>query len=164
MPPTCVQQACAVTRSVAITSSWMLLYTATIADLSLLFSCGLRGYHEYRAVWTPMLHEVPYTIHERTNPHDRYAIATRKVLPGRISESTVGHLPKEISRATRFVTMHGAIVTVDTNLRRSPLVQGGLDSPVQVTAKMDYSPQNKDAIVKYETLVQQFYKESRWQV
>ena len=136
---------------------------ASAADLSLSFPCGLRGYHEYRAIWTPALHEILPTIHERSNPYDRYAIAARKSLPGTlVVESTVGHLPREISRLTRFIMLHGAIVVVkilDTHHRRSPLVQGGLEIPIQVIVKMEYSPQNKDALFKYESLVEQYYKE-----
>ena len=36
---------------------------------------------------------------------------------------------------------------------RLPLVQVGLEIPVQVIVKMDYSPQNEDVIFKYESLV-----------
>ena len=137
--------------------------TASTTDLSLSFPCGLRGYHEYKAIWTPALHEILPTIHERGNPYDRYTIAARKSLPGTLAvESTVGHLPREISRLTRFIMLHGAIVVVkvlDTHHRRSPLVQGGLEIPIQVIVKMDYSPQNKDALFKYEPLVEQYYKE-----
>ena len=57
-------------------------------------------------MWTPTLHESMATIHESDNGHDRYAIAARKRLPGSmLVESTVGHLPKEISSATRFIFM-----------------------------------------------------------
>ena len=103
------------------------------------------------------------TIHESDNVHDRYAIAARKRLPGSmLVESTVGHLPKEISRATRFIMFYGAIVTVkviDVHHHRSPLVQGGLEIPIQVTAKMTYSAENKDAMVTYEELIHKLYKE-----
>ena len=58
--------------------------------------------------------------------------------------------------------LHGAIVTakvMDTHHRRSPLVQGGLEIPIEVTVTMKYSPDNKDAMVKYEDLVGKHYKE-----
>ena len=136
---------------------------ASAADLSSSFSCSLRGYHEYRAIWTPTLHEILPTIHQRSNPYDRYAIATRKSLPGIVAvESTVGHLPREISRLTRYIMLRGAIVVVkilDTHHRRSPLVQGGLEIPIQVTVKMEYSSRNKNALFKYKSLVEQYYKE-----
>ena len=48
---------------------------AASTDLSLSFLCGLRGYHEYRAVWTPVLNEILPAINERSKPYDRYAIA-----------------------------------------------------------------------------------------
>ena len=73
-------------------------------------------------------------------------------------ESTVGRLPREISRLTRFIMLHRAIVVVkvvDTHHRRLPLVQGGLEIPIQVTGKMDYSPQNRDTLFKYKSLVEQ---------
>ena len=38
-------------------------------------------------------------------------------------------------------------------------MQGGLEIPIQVVVTMDYSQQNKDALFKYETLVQQNYTE-----
>ena len=129
--------------------------TASTVDCSLMFLSGLRGYHEYRAVWTSQLNEVLPTIHERTNPHDCYAIAARKRLTGCIGESTVGHLPKEISRVTRFIMLYGAVVTVkvlDTHHRRSPLVQGGLEIPIQIIVKMKCNSQNKNALSRYAVL------------
>lgn len=98
-----------------------------------------------------------------SNPYDHYAIAARKSLPGtRVVESTVGHLLREVSRLTHFIMQHRAIVVVkvlDTHHRRSPLVQGGLEIPIQLIVKMEYSPQNKDAMFKYEFLVKQCYRE-----
>ena len=38
-------------------------------------------------------------------------------------------------------------------------MQGGLEIPVQVIVKMEYSPQNKDALLKYESLIEQYYKQ-----
>ena len=101
-------------------------------------------------------------IHERNNAVDRHVIAARKRLPGTIAESTIGHFPKEISRATRFIMFHGGLVTtkvMDTRHRRSPLIQGGLEIPIEVTVTMPYSPANKEAIMKYEDLVNKRYKE-----
>ena len=78
-------------------------------------------------MWTLQLNEMFPMIHERTDPHERYAIAAKKILAGCIVESTVGHLPKEILRITGFIMLYGAVITVkvlDTHLRTSPLVQG----------------------------------------
>ena len=133
-----------------------------MSHLRFSFLCGLRGYHKYRSVWTPSLHEVLPARHEASNPHDQYAIACMKILPGGLFESVVGHLPKEVSRFTRFIILHGARVSakiVAVNHRRSPLVQGGLEIPVEVTVEMDFSEDNKISILKYEALVNERYKE-----
>ena len=135
----------------------------TNADLSWSFPCGLRGYHEYKAIWTPGLDETIAVIRERDNPYDHNAVAARKSLPGTLAvESTIGHLPKEISRFTSFLMQHSALVTLkvlDTHYRRSPLARGGLEIPVLVMVKMNYSLQNKDALFEYKTLVEQHYQE-----
>lgn len=132
-------------------------------DISFTFSCGLRGYHVYRTVWIPTLHETLCLIHESDNTVDRYAIAARKRLPGSVLlESTIGHLPKEISRATRYIMFYGALVTAkvtETHHRRSPLLQGGLEIPIEVTVKMKTSPEDMKAMAKYEELVTKYYKE-----
>ena len=60
------------------------------------FSCGIRGYHEYKSRWVPVLHEVLPVKHESGNSHDMYAIAVMKRLPGTLVASVVGHLPREI--------------------------------------------------------------------
>ncbi len=126
------------------------------------FLCGLRGYHEYSLVWTPSLNEVLPARHEPGNLYDPYAIACTKYLPGQVAQSVVGHFSKEIARLTRYIILHGGVVSakvVDVHHRRSPLVQGGLEIPVAVTVKMELTEQNKLAIQKYEALVQEKYKE-----
>ena len=52
--------------------------------------------------------------------------------------SVVGHLPKEVSRYNYYIVSHGAKVTalvMDTLHQRSPLVQGGLEIPIQVAVE-----------------------------
>ena len=58
--------------------------------------------------------------------------------------------------------LYGAVVTVnvlDAHPHRSPLVQGGLEITIQVMVKMECNSQNKDALTRYEALVNQYYKE-----
>ena len=43
--------------------------------------------------------------------------------------------------------------------RRSPLVQGGLEIPVQVTVQMPYADNNRLCLDKYKALVRENYKE-----
>ena len=47
----------------------------------------------------------------------------------------------------------------DTQHHRSPLIQGGLEIPIEVIVKMEYSLQNKDAMVKYDSIISHSYKE-----
>ena len=100
--------------------------------------------------------------HEQDNTHDRYAIACLKKLPGNLHETVVGHFPKEISRFTYHILLHGARLSakvVDTQHRRSPLVQGGLEIPIEVTLAMECSELNELHIKQYESLVKEKYKE-----
>ena len=131
-------------------------------DVSYSFLCGLRGYHEYRFIWTPILHETLLVRHEHDNAYDRYAIACLKKLPGRLSESIIGHLPKEIARFTYYIMLRGARLSakvVDTQHRRSPLVQGGLEIPIEVKVTLDCTDKSQLYIKKYESLVSERYKE-----
>ena len=88
-----------------------------------------------------------------------------KRLRGRLANSTVGHRPREISRATCFFLLRGEVVcakVINKNHRRSPLVQGGLEIPVQVTAEMvDLTERNKAVLEKYKQIVVSNYKEPR---
>ena len=88
----------------------------------------MRGFHEYRSVWTPTIDEELVATNKADNIHDRYAIAAFKLLLGTLRPSIVGHLPREISGY--YVIIHGGRVScqvVDAHHRRSPLVQGGLE-------------------------------------
>lgn len=85
-----------------------------------------------------------------------------KRLPGRLVASVVGHLPREISRFTHFIIVHGAKVSckvVDVHHRRSPLVQGGLEIPCEITVEMTMTDTNSLAIDKYRQLVSDQYQE-----
>ena len=65
-----------------------------------------------------------------------------KDFSGSLAESVVGSLPCEVSRFTYFHIMHGARAlckVMDVHYRRSPLIQGGLEIPVEVTVEMDIS-------------------------
>ncbi len=89
------------------------------------FLCGIRGYHQYRSMWVPTVNEMLRVEPEISNPHDMYAIATKKRFPGFSSDSVVGHLPREVSRITHFIILHGGRVScrvTDAHHRRSPLV------------------------------------------
>ena len=81
-----------------------------------------------------------FEMFSRRKRYLRYAIAANKRLRGRLADSIIGHLPREISRATRFFLLRGGMVhlkVTDENYRRSPLIQGGLEIPVEVICEMD---------------------------
>ena len=95
--------------------------------------------------------------------HDCYAIPAFKQQPGLLRMLVVGHLPQDISRFTRFIILYDAVVSakvVDEKYRRSPLIQGGLEIPAQVSINMEYSDMNKRVINKYEALTNEHYKKS----
>ena len=119
------------------------------------FWCGLRGFHVYNEIWKPIVGELLRCSHERNNIYDRYAIAANKRLRGYLADSIIGHLPREISRATRFFLLRGGMVhlkVTDENYRRSPLMQGGLEIPVEVICEMDDTPRNRAIMERYKTL------------
>jgi len=67
----------------------------------------------------------------------------------------------DISPKKYYIILHGAKVTamvMDTYHRRSPLVQGGLEIPIQVTVEMDLTEKIK-CLDKYKTLVGEKYKQ-----
>ena len=63
------------------------------------FPSAVRGFHYYRRYWQPDLEDELYCRHEEDNPFDFFAI---KICMKNTGE-TVGHLPMEISRATKFL-------------------------------------------------------------
>ena len=94
--------------------------------------------------------------HKISNMYDQYAIALKKRLPGRITDSVVGNMLKELSRIIYFIMLHGASVSakvIDTHHRRSPLLQGGLEIRVEVTVEMPSSGKNELAIKIFQELV-----------
>ena len=65
--------------------------------------CAGRGFHYYRRYWTPYLREELICQHDDSNPFDVFPIKTCSQESG----GTYGHLPKEISRATKFLIDRG---------------------------------------------------------
>ena len=125
-----------------------------MADISMKFLCGFRGFH------APVLNEVLRVKQEQNNPHDHYAIAVIK--QHGLRQQVVGHLAREISRFTWFIINHGASVSVkvvDVHQRRSPLVQGGLEIPIEVCVVMKLSDDNKKVLETYKTLTIENYEE-----
>ena len=132
------------------------------ATVAYSFLCGIRGFHVCKEVWKPILGEHLNLSHERKNLHDRYAIVAYKRLPGRLADSIIGHLPREISRPTRFFLLRGEVAVaevINTTHRRSPLVRGGIEIPVKVVVEIKATAKNGLIIDKYKELVLANYKE-----
>ena len=71
---------------------------------------------------------------ENGNSYDMFAIKTCDQ-----RGTMVGHLPREVSRITKFIIDRGATVSVmltGTHYRRSPLVKGGLEITCKVSVSM----------------------------
>ena len=75
----------------------------------------------------------------------------------------MGHLPLEISWFTKFLLDRGATITATlscTHYRRSPLVQGGLEIPCAVNAKLIGTKKTKEILAKHLEMVQTHYTET----
>ena len=121
--------------------------------------CAIRGFHIYRRNWNPVLGETLHCIHDKGNPFDVFAIKTCSPQNGQ----TLGHLPREISRATKFLIDRGAEVNVQVSgnhYRRSPLVQGGLEIPCRLSARISVpSVKNNMLIERYKSILEELYEE-----
>ena len=103
------------------------------ASSTFTFTAAIRGFHVYRHSWIPRIGQQLNTERETDNPEDRFAIAVVDVIDG--SCSTVGHIPRELSRVLSHFMIHGGeiICEVTGQRRRSPLTQGGLEIPCSIS-------------------------------
>ena len=71
------------------------------------------------------------TFHrEFDNNFDRFAVAGKTLLPGKLAPSIVGHVPRELSRYICYALRYGTIITVEVKEELSLIstfVQGGLE-------------------------------------
>lgn len=121
------------------------------------FTAAVRGYHYYRRFWQPKENEKLICLHEPGNAFDRFAIKT-------VSENgeTVGHLPKEISRITKYFLDRGASMycTLSSeHYRRSPLVKGGLEIECQGVIETRATILQAKLTSRYLDLVKDLYTE-----
>ena len=100
-------------------------------DFEVSFCSVIRGFHVYQAIWTPTIGEELSTDREHGNPADPFAVAVQK------SGTTVGHIPREISKTSwHFIGHDGEISCRVTGRRqRSILLEGGLEIPCIYTFK-----------------------------
>ena len=89
-------------------------------------TAAVRAYHYYRKFWQPKPSQTLNCFYEEDNSFDPFAIKVYEV--GK--SDVVGHLSREISRATKsFMDRSGKVTVILTSehYRRSPLVQGGME-------------------------------------
>ena len=94
--------------------------------------------------------------HERGNMYDPNAMA------GTLVASIVGHIPKEISRYTRYIVEHCASVDAflfATHHRPSLLIEGGLEIPTKLVVKLTDKEINSAKLQKYRKFVDENFKE-----
>ena len=131
-----------------------------MANITWSFDSAVRGYHFYRKFWTPYLSQKLSCDHESENAFDRFAIKMSIEENG--NEKIVGHLPREISRPTKFLLARGAIMHAEISsekYRPSPLVQGGLELLCVVYVSMPPTVLNENLISRYKSLVGSLYVE-----
>ena len=121
------------------------------------FESAIRGFHYYKRYWNPRLEEELFCSHEEENAFDVFAIKIT-------DESGVirGHLPREISRVTKFLLDRGAKMTTvltSEHYRRLPLVQGGLEIPYRVKIIMVNTKKCSQVLDRYLDLIDTLYTE-----
>ena len=124
------------------------------------FTAAIRGYHVYQKIWQPELNETLVCIYERRNEFDAFSVKTVRA----VDNATFGHLPREISRPTKYLLDRGATVKAVITFsyyRRSPLFQGGLEIPCSVTVSMPGTIRNHLPLDRYRELVTELYCEPK---
>ena len=108
------------------------IYQTTIAS---------RGWHYYgKNVWkSPKVGEVlsaEKEVSKEALSHDPYSVAWKKKSKVKLVPDTVGHLPREISRATWFfIGLGGKVIgkVFESKYRPSPIPKGGLEILLKVS-------------------------------
>ena len=106
------------------------------------------------------LNETLVCIHRRQNEFDAFSVKTIHA----VDNATVEHLPREISRPTKYLFDRGATVKAVITCsyyRRSPLFQGGLEIPCSVTVSMPGTIRNHLLLDRYRDLVTELYCEPK---
>ena len=94
--------------------TWLIFFKKSHEKV-FVFSAAVRGYHFYKDTGKPEENRQLIYSHETQSVFDVFAIKTSRMNESKI----VGHLPREISRATKFLLDRGANVTA--RLSSTPL-------------------------------------------
>ena len=129
----------------------------------LVFSAAIRCFHIYSDVWQTKENKKLSCAHDKQNPFDMFAIKTFRLEDGKV----VGHLPREISRATKYLLDSGVNITAilsSTHYRKSSLFQDGLEIPCTVKVKLRGNIKGDLLIAKYKEIIEQLYIEPKEEV
>ena len=108
------------------------------------------------------MNEQLHCLQEPGNDYDVFSIKTCKT-----DKTTVGHLPREISRPTKFLLDRGAEIVAEiesSHYRRYPLIQGGLAIRCKVSATLPSTIKNHMLLDRYKELVNRLYCEPKNEV
>ena len=131
-----------------------------MSNKNLVFNAAGRGFHVYKTNWKPKDGQLSEFTHEENNPYDIFSMKVWK--PD--SDEIAGQLPMEISRITKFIANRGAKCTLKIrgmHCKRSPLAQGGLEVPCEVTITMIGSVVNHLLLTRCESLLKELYIEPK---
>ena len=120
------------------------------------FTAAVCKFHYYKRFWVPKPSQKLNCFYKPDNPFDEFPIKVCE----KEHEVPIGHLPREISQATKFFIDRGAIITVtltSDHYRRSPLVQGGMEIACKVTASIPGTCINLLLVEIYKKLVEDTY-------
>ena len=123
------------------------------------FTAAVRGFHVFRKKWKPASNEQLYCLQHLDNGYDVFSIKTCKA-----DKTTLGYLPKEISRPTKFLLDRGVEIAAEiesSHYRRSPLIQGGLEICCKVSVTLPGTIKNHKLLDRYKEVVNKLYCEPK---
>ena len=116
------------------------------------FTAAVRRFYYYRKFWVSKPSQKLNCFYESDNPFDELAIKVCE----EGHQVLVGHLPREISRVTKFFIDIVANITVtltSDHYRRSPLVQGGIKIACKVTMSVPGTCINLPLVERFKKLI-----------
>ena len=98
---------------------------------------------------------------EKANIFDPYAMTSARIIKATVTEiQVVGHLPRKISRFSKFFCDYGgehSTLVRDPKYRRSPIPQGGLEIPITLKVFKGDTPDH--VFKKMWEFLERFYVE-----
>ena len=102
----------------------------------------MREHHVYSNTgsWKPSVGQKVTFKREHNSPYDKFLVAGKVTMKGKLRLIVVGHVPRELSRYIWFTIGEGFywFSKFEAKVHKekpivSPLVQGGLENPIKVS-------------------------------